>query len=276
MQTTTQCPATDDLERLATGLISDEAAAPIERHLLECPACVERMGAVEADDTLLNALKAQSTVKEHPAERSDEFRRLVSRLGEMSPVTLSTQLDLTNLPLPLGEGRGEGGLHQDGARDADPRPINFAFLAAAQSPDEIGRLGGYRVLRVLGSGGMGVVFEAEDPRLKRHVALKVMKPDLAANPQSRHRFLREAQAMAALDHDHIVTIYQVGEDAGVPFLAMPFLQGESLDARLKREGSGFGVQGSAKERRQALGVRHQEAADAAVLPLPPGALLCGN
>ncbi|HBI45663.1 MAG TPA: serine/threonine protein kinase, partial [Planctomycetales bacterium] len=85
---------------------------------------------------------------------------------------------------------------------------------------EIGRLGGYRVLKELGRGGMGAVFQAEDPKLKRLVALKVMLPRLAADASARRRFLREAQAMAAVHHDHVVTIYQVDEDNGVPFLAM--------------------------------------------------------
>jgi WD40 repeat protein len=110
------------------------------------------------------------------------------------------------------------------------------LLAPAQSGDELGRLGGYRVLKVLGAGGMGIVFQAEDPQLRRSVALKVMKPEVAAHDTSRRRFLAEAQAMAAIQHDHLVTIHQVGEDRGVPFLAMPLLQGESLEARLSREG----------------------------------------
>jgi serine/threonine protein kinase len=80
---------------------------------------------------------------------------------------------------------------------------------------------------------MGVVFDAEDRQLGRPVALKVMKPELAAEPVARQRFLQEAQAAAALRHDHIVTIYQVGEDQGVPFLAMELLPGESFAARLK-------------------------------------------
>jgi serine/threonine protein kinase len=83
---------------------------------------------------------------------------------------------------------------------------------------------------------MGVVFRAEDPRLKRQVALKVMKPSIAASRAAKDRFLREAQFTAAIEHDHIVHIYQVGEDHGVPFIAMPFLKGESLKTRLEREG----------------------------------------
>ena len=80
---------------------------------------------------------------------------------------------------------------------------------------------------MLGAGGMGVVFQAEDPHLERLVALKAMLPALAASPSAKQRFLREARAAAAIKHDHIVTIYQVGEDRGVPFLAMEFLEGES-------------------------------------------------
>src|SRR5262249_49941204 len=89
--------------------------------------------------------------------------------------------------------------------------------------------------KVLGAGGMGVVFQAEDPQLKRKVALKAMKPALAASTTAKQRFLREAQTTAAIKHDNIVTIYQVGEDRGVPFLAMEFLEGMSLDGYLKKK-----------------------------------------
>ena len=111
----------------------------------------------------------------------------------------------------------------------------FAFLTPPQAADEMGRLGGYRILKLLGSGGMGVVLLAEDAQLQRPVALKVMRPGLAANDAARQRFLREARAVASLKHDHIVTIYQVGEDRCVPFLAMEYLEGESLHDRLKRD-----------------------------------------
>ncbi len=117
-----------------------------------------------------------------------------------------------------------------------PRPSSFPFLAPAQAPDEVGRLGGFRLLRLLGDGGMGVVFEAEDPTLKRRIALKMMKSFLAADPSARDRFTREARAAAAVKHKHVVVIYQVGEDRGVPFLAMELLDGESLSDRLRREG----------------------------------------
>jgi serine/threonine protein kinase len=112
----------------------------------------------------------------------------------------------------------------------------YAFLAPPQQPDELGRLGPYRVLRLLGGGGMGMVFAAEDPQLGRQIALKVLQPALAADTAARQRFLREARAMAVLEHDHVAAIHQVGEDRGVPYLAMPLLKGETLENRLRRAG----------------------------------------
>ena len=110
---------------------------------------------------------------------------------------------------------------------------DFPFLAPPEAPDELGRLGPYRVLGRLGSGGMGVVFRAEDPQLRRHVALKVMLPHFAAKATAKARFLREARAQAAIEHDHVAAIFQVGEDRGVPFIAMPLLKGQSLADALR-------------------------------------------
>jgi serine/threonine protein kinase len=98
------------------------------------------------------------------------------------------------------------------------------------------QFGDYRVVRQIGSGGMGLVYEAEDVRLNRHVAVKVLNTTLARRPDAKARFLREARAAAAVEHENVVPIHHVGEDEGVPFLVMPLLKGESLDARLKRDG----------------------------------------
>src|SRR5438105_3783952 len=108
-------------------------------------------------------------------------------------------------------------------------PVEWDWLAPPQQPEEMGRLGPYRVLDILGKGGMGVVFRAEDTQLQRPVALKVLLPSLTESDIARERFLREARAAAAIKHDHIVTIYQVGEDRGVPFIALEFLKGMPLD-----------------------------------------------
>jgi urea transport system substrate-binding protein len=114
----------------------------------------------------------------------------------------------------------------------DTMPSYAGILAAPIEPGEIGWLAHYRVLRVLGRGGMGMVFQAEDTHLQRLVALKVILPQYAVNTSARERFLREARACAALKNDHIVTIYQVGQDRDIPYLAMEFLQGETLEDRV--------------------------------------------
>src|SRR5262249_27136936 len=98
-----------------------------------------------------------------------------------------------------------------------PRGGGPGLLAPPEGPRELGRLGGYRVLEVLGAGGMGAVFRAEDVVLHREVALKVLLPALAAEPESRERFLREARAAAAVEHEHVVRVLHAGEDRGLPF-----------------------------------------------------------
>lgn len=101
----------------------------------------------------------------------------------------------------------------------------------------MGRLGPYRVLNLLGAGSMGIVFRAEDSKLKRPAALKVMRPNFATREEYRLRFLREARATAKIDHSNVVPIYGVDENGGIPYLAMKLLEGESLEQRLANRGS---------------------------------------
>ena len=110
---------------------------------------------------------------------------------------------------------------------ADPA-VKYAFLDPPRGNDELGWLAHYRVRKAIGGGGMGLVFRAEDSHLLRRVALKVIRPELAASPEAATRFLREARSAAAIKHDNVVTIYQVGEARGVAFLAMEYLEGISL------------------------------------------------
>ena len=110
----------------------------------------------------------------------------------------------------------------------------FGFLAPARAAGELGWVAHYRIRSLIGEGGIGLVFLADDTQLSRPVALKVIKPELAGAPVVQSRFVREAQATAAIKHDHIVTIYQVGRHNSILFLAMELLRGMSLQTWLER------------------------------------------
>jgi len=94
------------------------------------------------------------------------------------------------------------------------------------------RIAHYRILEMLGAGGMGSVYRAHDEKLDRVVAIKLLPPDAVAHEDRRRRFLQEARAASALNHPHILTIYEVGEAEGSPFIVMEYIQGETLRAKL--------------------------------------------
>ncbi len=98
----------------------------------------------------------------------------------------------------------------------------------------------YEILAKLGEGGMGVLYKAHDSRLGRLVALKILRPDKVADPERRRRFVQEARAASALNHPHIVTVYDIGETDGVHFIAMEHVEGTTLADRIGRTGLPLG------------------------------------
>jgi eukaryotic-like serine/threonine-protein kinase len=134
---------------------------------------------------------------------------------------------------------GEATLAPGQGPAADTDSDDLAFLKPKQEADELGRLSHYRVLKLLGKGGMAMVFMAEDTVLERTVALKVMRPEMARADLAAQRFMREAQIMARLHNDHVVTIFEVGREGACPFLAMELLRGEPLDLWLANNRPSF-------------------------------------
>lgn len=99
----------------------------------------------------------------------------------------------------------------------------------------------YRIISRIGAGGMGEVYLAEDTKLDRKVALKLLRSEFASNEDRRRRFVREAKAAAALSHPNIAQIYEVGEASGTHFIAMEFVDGDTLTARMHRERDSLGA-----------------------------------
>ena len=202
------CPSHDELHGFALGALPEARVGELEAHLGSCPQCLATLQGLPAGDTLTDALRALHDSQDRlPA--GEAVTRVIDHVKQWTAAAPDHELALAQL------------------RDR---------LEPAQAPDELGRLGPYRVLGVLGAGGMGIVLLGEDPLLGRRVALKVLSPLCAARPGARQRFLREARAVAGIAHPAVIEIYNVGEHGGLPYFAMPCLQGESLDARLRRDG----------------------------------------
>jgi hypothetical protein len=285
------CPGDAELELFYLGHLSADEDGEIADHVAQCPRCLGELGALDAQDSLVDALRgaeagsadkdrgeverlvarlrvavsAAAASTPHPPDahrpilRPPKFKltcpgcgrqlrvrtELAGKRGKCPackspfriPMGLSPAAEAeTVAPVPAGDNTPPGASAQVPAVATGRigREL-YDFLTPPEQLDEIGRLGNYRVLKVLGAGGMGVVFQAEDPALGRKVALKTMLPSLADGGIARQRFLREARTAAAIEHDNIVPIFHVGEERGVPFIAMPLLKGEPLDERLRRE-----------------------------------------
>ena len=195
-----------ELEALLVGELSAADMSRLMRHVTGCAQCRARLQGAGFSDSQLRAQVVPDTLT----------------CGTLLDQAADTGAHVGATPGPQPQAvRGESWGH---------------LLAPPQDPAELGRLGGYRVLRVLGSGGMGIVFEAEDPSLSRRVAIKVLRPG-DIDEWQRKRFVQEAQLAASLSSERIVTVHQVGEDRGCMFIVMELLKGEALEARLKRERS---------------------------------------
>src|SRR5262249_3927588 len=120
---------------------------------------------------------------------------------------------------------------QESLADPGVRQGRAGSLESLVSPSQPTNVGRYEILNRLAEGGMGVLYLARDPLLGRTIAIKVLS---VYNDELRQRFAREARSSASLKHPHIVTVYDVGEEDGRPFIAMEYLDGETMSDMIRR------------------------------------------
>ena len=196
------------LTHFAMGRLDMAGIEEVCEHLEVCSQCAKTLNGLQVSDTLLDALNHRSGGQ---PSAEPVLRELLSRVQAL-------------------------GVTPDSEADDVPLAARLACLRPRETADELGRLGPYRILQVIGVGGMGTVFLAEHLEHQGRVALKVMRPGLSDSASGRKRFLREIQALISQNHPAIVPVLDVGEDNDVPYFAMPLLRGETLEARLKRDG----------------------------------------
>jgi tetratricopeptide (TPR) repeat protein len=206
MRSESDCPGQQELRHLMLGHLNDTEAETLEQHLAACPRCNAWVDELATDDDLTAAMRARSPILEGAA--NPDLGRLIGRLRQLYS--------------------GDGGR---AALSAAPAP-EAAGLEPPRAPGEIGRLGPYRILEVLGWGGMAVVYQAWQERPRRPVAVKMIRAAAGSGPQRLARFRGEIEIIARLAHPNIVAIYEAGEHAGQPFFAMEYLGGGTLAQKL--------------------------------------------
>lgn len=234
---TAPCPGPPELEAFLLGRCADDRQALLEAHVAGCEACGRALHRLGAADRLVADLRRVAAA---PVRAPPVLARLIAALkGCGGACTCPTARQGPGPTLPLSSG----------ASDTEP---GYPSLAPPQAPGELGRLGPYRVLKLLGAGGMGLVFQAQDVQRGRLVALKVLRPRTSPGKAAEVRLLREGRTAARVRHKHVVAIYRAGRHEGVPFVAMELLEGTSLAALL------HGPRALPQERAVQLGIQIAE------------------
>ena len=231
------CPPLSELELFLLGRLNDFDSEIVESHLSECEACQEQITKVNADDDIVRAMRKRPTALGSQAGASDLRDASDELMGLLIPhlKRISKSVDL----LPSSGA-------SDSTRDPSIQTETFVPFVHADSVASdttttefanggaVGEMfGNYEIRGILGSGGMGTVYHAYDPLLRRSVAIKAVNGNLLSAPGIAERLVREAQAVAAVEHDHIVAIHAVETLNGLPCIIMPLLRGRTLKERLE-------------------------------------------
>ena len=205
------CPADDALLEVIVDAGGEGSTGEIERHLGHCPRCQRRLEEMSGTGEIC-ATMPPATIAPGEAKESNEFDAFIERMQDRGALSL-------------------GAILADGT-ECEPHPERDNYSAILEPPTHphlVGMLDDYEIEEKVATGGMGIVFKARDPALDRTVAIKVLNTALGDAAEGRERFVREAKAAAALDHENILPIYQVNHSAKAPFLVMPFIEGQTLE-----------------------------------------------
>jgi len=218
------CPSQRELQHLLDGQLPSEPTASLTQHVGVCSGCQEQLDHLACDDAQFSKV-VRHIDQDNPPTNSAFWHALDAVEAEGASTTI-----LAPKPVVRERARGSDDI------DHPSGELKLDFLQPPEVPTDLGKLGSFRILRVVGRGGMGVVLHGFDPSLSRDIAVKVLDPQLAGNETARARFCREARAAAAVTHENLVAVHQVDVDhaSGLPFLVMQLVNGESLDQRLKR------------------------------------------
>ncbi len=201
------CPDDGLLHRLLADELPPTERDPLNAHVEQCAHCQEMLERLTADSVIRRAVSAPERVG--PLARASH--------GLLAAAAVRTT--------DVDSGRSE------------PTEVQVArlisLLAPSADPLSLGRLGEFEFLGLIGVGGMGAVFRCLDRPLQRLVAVKMLLPHLANQVEARSRFEREARAAAAVIHENIVAIHAVGQADGIPYLVMQYVEGTSLQERLR-------------------------------------------
>ncbi len=195
-------------ELLLSESLGEKETIQFEEHLADCRTCQNLLMEVAGGLKVLGTVTAMlSSSTEMSIWSEKQLSHVVSRSGERS--------EEYSVPSHL---------------------VDLSVLGPTDDPASMGRIGNYEIQGIIGSGGMGIVFRAIDSALSRNVALKILDPGLASVAAARKRFAMEARAMAAISHEHVVPVFTVDVHRGLPYFAMEYVPGGTLESRIRKHG----------------------------------------
>ena len=205
------CPQPQRLQKLLDESLPADEQQTLQTHLESCDACQKTLEHLAAGGVTWD--KTAQNLAEEPKREGTALLGALEKLQETPTSAEQTRAEAAH------------GFEED-----------LSFLQPSKKPEALGRLDKYEILSVVGKGGFGLVLKAFDDDLHRIVAIKVLAPQMAASGAARQRFIREARAAAAISHENVVGIHEVKGDVKVPYLAMQFVSGVTLNEKIDAAG----------------------------------------